>query len=73
MSAVDIDRLRVELARLNITKQRVAQLLKIPPSTLSTWLCGAAPGPTDLPNRIERALRLKAGSLSVRVDRRARR
>jgi plasmid maintenance system antidote protein VapI len=64
VSAVDPDRLRVELAKANITKRRLAQILGEPPSTLSTWLNGAAPAPTDLAQRIEAALDLKLGSLS---------
>ncbi len=65
MSAVDPDRLRVALARLNVTKQRLAQLLGKPPSTLSTWLRGVAPGPEDLAERIEEVLKLKRGSLAA--------
>ena len=41
------------------------QIIGEPPSTLSTWLHGAAPAPEDLAERIEAALDLKRGSLAV--------
>lgn len=65
MSAVDHARLRIELARLNITKRRLAEKLGLPPTTLSTWLHGAAPSPENLATRIESALRLKPGTLTT--------
>ena len=65
MSAVDHDRLRVELARLNMTKRRLAHELNLRPSTLSTWLHGASRVPEDLSTRIETALGLKRGSLAA--------
>lgn len=64
MSVVNPDRLRIELAKANITKRRLAQLLGEAPSTLSTWLHGAAPAPEDLAERIEAALDLKPGSMA---------
>ena len=65
---VDPARLRVALAKANITKRRLAQILDEPPSTLSTWLHGASPAPKDLAKRIELALGLKPGSLAVHPD-----
>jgi len=66
MSAVlNPDRLRVELAKANLTKRQLAQKLGEPPSTLSTWLHGAAPAPVDLAERIEVVLHLERGSLSA--------
>lgn len=64
MIAVDPHRLRVELAKAKITQRRLAEKLSVPPTTLSTWLHGAAPAPTDLAERIEAALDLKPGSMS---------
>lgn len=64
MSKLDSTRLRVELARLNFTRRRLARELAVPPSTLSTWLHGVAPAPKDLTERIEVALRLSPGSLT---------
>jgi transcriptional regulator with XRE-family HTH domain len=68
MSAVDQARLRIELARRNMTKRRLAEKLDLPPSTLSTWLNGGAPPPKDLAARIESALRLEAGELSTTTN-----
>lgn len=65
MSAVDPQRLRVELAKKDVTKRRLAEKMSVPPSTLSTWLHGAAPAPADLAERIEAALNLKPGSVAV--------
>lgn len=64
MSDFSPHRLRVELAKANITQRRLAHLLGTPPSTLSTWLNGAAPAPADLVKRIETALDLEPGSLA---------
>jgi transcriptional regulator with XRE-family HTH domain len=68
MGAVDQARLRIELARRNMTKRRLAERLDLPPSTLSTWLNGGAPPPKDLAARIESALRLKPGELSTSTN-----
>lgn len=64
-AAIDPVRLRIELAKANLTKRRLAQIIGEPPSTLSTWLHGAAPAPEDLAERIEAALDLSRGSLAV--------
>ena len=53
----------VELARCGLTQGSLARRLKVPPTTLSTWLTAAHPAPPDLPDRIERALRLTPGTL----------
>lgn len=57
-------RLAVELARRSMRQRDLARLLQTPDTTLSDWLRGAHPAPTDLPARIERLLRLPPGSLS---------
>ena len=56
MLSIDHERLRVELARLKMTKRGLAARLGKPPSTVSTWLAGAAPAPEDLGSRIEALL-----------------
>lgn len=56
--------LSIELARAGLNQAQLAAKLDVPSTTLSDWLRGAHPGPADLMPRIEKALRLKAGSLS---------
>src|SRR2546428_4934721 len=62
---VDGDALRVELARRDLTQTQLALLMKLPPTTLSTWIRGAHPAPSDLAGRIEKALGLAAGVLDA--------
>jgi transcriptional regulator with XRE-family HTH domain len=64
MAAPDSTELRVELARQNMTRRSLAERLAVPPSTLSSWLHGAAPAPRNLAARIENALRLEPGALT---------
>jgi plasmid maintenance system antidote protein VapI len=61
---VDVDALRIELARRNLTQTQLAQLMKLPPTTLSSWVRGAHPAPDDLARMIEKALGLSAGALA---------
>lgn len=63
--AVNTDVLRVELARRRLTQIQLAQLLRVPPTTLSTWVRGAHPAPNDLATRIEKALGLPLGALEM--------
>ncbi len=56
--------LNIELARAGLNQSQLAAKLDVPSTTLSDWLRGAHPGPTDLMQRIEKVLSLKAGSLS---------
>ena len=58
--------LRVELARRDLTQTRLAGMLGVPPTSLSTWLSGAHPAPADLASRIETALGLSRGALAAR-------
>jgi DNA-binding transcriptional regulator YdaS (Cro superfamily) len=64
---MDIDQsaLRVELARRQLAQWRLALKLGLRPSTLSDYLRGARPAPPELAERIERALRLEQGSLTI--------
>jgi hypothetical protein len=55
----------VALAQKQMTRVELARHLGHPPSTLSSWLRGIAPPPTDLVGRIERVLELKPGSLAL--------
>ncbi|MHB1845349.1 MAG: helix-turn-helix domain-containing protein [Deltaproteobacteria bacterium] len=59
--------LRIELARRNITQQRLALKIHVSPTTLSGWLRGAHPPPKDLAARIEKRLRIPRGRLDPRV------
>ncbi len=51
-------RVAVELARRGMRQRDLAQLLNVPPTTLSTWITGAHPAPADLAERIAKALDL---------------
>ena len=61
---VNADALRVELARRNLTQTQLAQLMGLPPTTLSSWVRGAHPAPDDLTRKIEKALGLAGGALA---------
>jgi transcriptional regulator with XRE-family HTH domain len=61
---VNVDTLHVELARRRLTQTRLALSLGRSPSTLSSWLRGAHPGPEDLAEQIERLLGIPRGGLS---------
>jgi len=67
---LDHTRLRVELARRDLTQTALALRMGVPQSTLSMWLTGVHPAPTDLTQRIEMALDLARGVLAVREHRR---
>ena len=56
--------LSVELARAGMRQRDLAARMGVAPTTLSTWLNGAHPAPTDLAERIERALALRLGALT---------
>lgn len=58
-------RLRAHLALKGLTQLDLAKRLGHPVSTLSSWLRGVAPAPNHLLHRIERALKLPPGSLSL--------
>ncbi len=57
-------RLRAHLALQDLTQLDLAQRLCHPVSTLSSWLRGVAPAPSDLVRRIEDALELPLGALT---------
>ena len=61
---VDKEELRIELARQRLFQSDVARLLHVAPSTLSGWLHERYPGPPDLAPQLERALRMREGSLT---------
>jgi transcriptional regulator with XRE-family HTH domain len=64
MQAVDINRLRAELARKGLTQRALAAEFGVAPTTFSGWLRRAHPGPNDLRERIERSLGLPEGALT---------
>lgn len=47
----------IELAKRGMRQRDLARLLDVPPTTLSDWLTGAHPGPSDLADRVRHALR----------------
>lgn len=57
--------LNVELARAELTQTALAMKLGVSPTSLSGWLCGRHPAPTDLVERIERVLKIPRGTLSA--------
>lgn len=65
MPDINLDQLRIELARKDLTRRELAQLLGYPPTTLASWLNGVTPPPKGLVASIEAALGLNAGTLSV--------
>lgn len=63
MNPLDAVALRMEMARMAMTRRQLACELQVRPSTLSSWLNGASPAPKDLAARIEAAMRLRPGTL----------
>jgi transcriptional regulator with XRE-family HTH domain len=61
------ERLWVELARQRITQRELAARMCLPPTTLNGWLKRAHRPPADLTRRIERALGLSEGALSMKA------
>lgn len=59
-----LTRVRIELLRRGMTQLDLAKHLRHPHSTLSSWLRGVAPAPSNLLARIERALKMPAGALT---------
>lgn len=57
--------LNVELARAGLTQTALAMKIGVAPTSLSGWLCGRHPAPIDLVERIERALKIPRGTLSI--------
>jgi transcriptional regulator with XRE-family HTH domain len=55
--------LDIELARAGLTQSQLAAKLRLPSTTLSDWLRESHPGPVDLVERVERALKLSPGTL----------
>lgn len=57
--------LAIELARVGLTQRELAQQMGVPPTTLSTWLTGAHPPPSDLARRIAEALGVDPAQLAA--------
>jgi len=68
---INLDQLRIELARHQMHLVDLAQIIGVPPTTLSSWLNGRHPGPNDLSTRIEKELGLELGSLTSDGNERA--
>lgn len=62
---INLNLLRVELARRGMNQTQLASKLGIPPTTLSGWLRQLYPGPDDLKARIETTLGLAPGALDA--------
>ena len=60
--------LKAELARRGLREWRLAKMLGHPPSTFSDWVRGVRPAPSDLADRIERALGLRPKTLRAAQD-----
>ena len=54
---VNLTTLRVELTRRGLTQVGLAELLRIPPTTLSGYLLGRHPTPKDLAEQLDAAKR----------------
>jgi hypothetical protein len=57
--------LRIALLRRGLTQVDLAALVRLPPTTLSGYLLGRHPMPSDLTTRIEEALDLPSGVLAL--------
>jgi hypothetical protein len=53
---IDPRKLRIELARADLTLTEVARRLFIPPTTLGSWVRAVHPPPADLAERIAATL-----------------
>ena len=49
-------KLRVELARRQMTQRDLAKKIGVAPTTLSGWVTGSHSGPSDLPRVLAKAL-----------------
>jgi DNA-binding transcriptional regulator YdaS (Cro superfamily) len=56
--------LAVELARASMSQRALAERIGANDTTFSGWITGAHKGPEDLVARIEKALKLDAGTLA---------
>jgi transcriptional regulator with XRE-family HTH domain len=56
--------LRIALASMAWSQLDLARGLGVPPTSLSAWLRGIHPGPSDLVQRIEHVLGLSPGALA---------
>lgn len=68
MRKLNVNELRIQLARQKTSRVAVARSLGVPPTTLGAWLRGDHPAPEGLSGRIERALALPDGALAVADD-----
>jgi transcriptional regulator with XRE-family HTH domain len=53
---IDPRKLRIELARADLTLTEVARRLSVPPTTLGSWVRAVHPPPADLTERIAATL-----------------
>ncbi|MFP2903672.1 helix-turn-helix domain-containing protein [Pyxidicoccus sp. 3LFB2] len=56
MKSIDTLKLRIELARANLTLTEVARRLNIPPTTFGSWVRAVHPPPADLSDRVAAVL-----------------
>jgi transcriptional regulator with XRE-family HTH domain len=68
---IDIVALKQALVRKGWSQAQLAQALRCPATTLSSWLRADHPCPAELQVRIEQALGLPKGALSTPADRAA--
>ena len=66
MSNVNRPELLAQLARREITQEKLAQRLAVRPSTFSSWVRGINPAPKGFTNSVEDALGLRRGTLKER-------
>jgi transcriptional regulator with XRE-family HTH domain len=65
---INLQILRVELARRGMTRLALARELDVKATTLSAWLRRVNPQPADLAGLIESKLRLPGGFLTQDVE-----
>ncbi|WP_426730737.1 helix-turn-helix domain-containing protein [Myxococcus faecalis] len=65
MKSIDTLKLRIELARANLTLTEVARRLNIPPTTLGSWVRAVHPPPADLSDRVASVLGVAAHAITA--------
>ncbi|MBZ4421755.1 helix-turn-helix transcriptional regulator [Myxococcus sp. RHSTA-1-4] len=65
MKSIDTLKLRIELARANLTLTEVARRLNIPPTTLGSWVRAVHPPPADLSDRVAAVLGVAAHAITA--------
>lgn len=66
MTPIDRPELLAQLARRDLTQTQLAMLMRVRPSTFSSWARGINPAPEGFRESVEDALGLERGTLKAR-------